>query len=202
MTSNFDLAFSPTVQNIQQRKGSRATYAKMAGRDDEKTVLNETLIDFIAARNSFYLSTASADGQPYIQHRGGPAGFLQVLDKHTLAFADFKGNRQFISQGNLSDNPKAFMFLMDYAMPRRLKIWGEARVVEDDQNLIDRLMPANYKARPEQAIIFNIKLWDLNCHQHIPPLLDRNMIADEIEKRDQRIAALEAQLLRLNPKET
>ena len=173
VSNNFDLAFSNTVKKIQSRKGSRAAYAKMAEHDDERTVLNDELISFIAQQKSFYMGTASADGQPYIQHRGGPAGFLRTLDNRTLAFADFKGNRQFVSQGNLSDNPKAFLFLMDYAMPRRLKMWGEARVVEDDDELTDNLMPSNYKARAEQVIFFDLKLWDLNCHQHIPRLVEQ-----------------------------
>ena len=127
------------------------------------------LAHFIAARDSFYLSTASADGQPYIQHRGGPPGFLRVLDEHTLAFADFRGNRQYISAGNLAENPRAFLFLMDYPNRSRIKIWGRAKVVEDDPALMERLVDPGYAARPEQAIVFTIEAWDVNCPQHITP---------------------------------
>lgn len=198
MADNFDHAFSAAVKQIQSRKGSRDAYANMASRDDERAELNDNLIDIIAPQKSFYLGTSSADGQPYIQHRGGPAGFLHVLDKKTLAFADFKGNRQYISQGNLSENPKAFLFLMDYLTPRRLKLWGNARVVESDQELMDKLMPQDYQARPEQVIVFDLTLWDLNCHQHIPRLVELSAVAEQIEMRDQRIAELEARVGQLS----
>ncbi len=170
MSSPYDVAFSDTVKDIQTRKGSRDAYAKMAERQDDRHQLNDALIDFIGQQNSCFISTVSSDGQPYSQHRGGPAGFLRVLNTRTLAFVDFKGNRQFITQGNLRDNPKAFLFLMDYAGQRRLKLWGKARVIEGDNELVDQLMPLDYQARPEQVIVFDITFWDLNCHQHIPHL--------------------------------
>ena len=146
-----DVAFTPAVKAIQARKGSREGYAHVEARGGWRTEIDENLAGFLAETNSFYLATASADGQPYIQHRGGPKGFVKVLDKNTIAFADYSGNRQYITQGNLSENPKAHIFVMDYAHRRRVKIWGEARVVEDDPALTKSLMPQGYKARPEQV---------------------------------------------------
>ena len=147
--------------------------------------------------NSFYFSTASADGQPYIQHRGGPKGFVKIVDKNTIAFADYSGNRQYITQGNLSENPKAHIFVMDYAHRRRVKIWGEARVVDDDPALTKALMPKGYKARPEQVILFRISAWDTNCPQHIPQKFDAADVAAALASRDARIAELEAELAAL-----
>ena len=134
--------------------------------------------------SSFYLATASADGQPYIQHRGGPKGFVKILDKNTIAFADYSGNRQYITQGNLSENPKAHIFVMDYTHRRRVKIWGEARVVDDDPALTKSLMPQGYKARPEQVILFRISAWDTNCPQHIPQKFDAADVAQALAVRD------------------
>ena len=147
--------------------------------------------------NSLYFATATADGQPYIQHRGGPKGFVKILDKNTLAFADYSGNRQYITQGNLSENPKAYIFIMDYAHRRRVKIWGEARVVDDDPALMKSLMPAGYKARPEQVILFKVSAWDTNCPQHIPQKFDAADVASALAARDGRIAELEAELAAL-----
>lgn len=197
MQTPIDFAFSDSVKAVQSRKGSRETYEKMSARGGWSAELTDDIREFIGQQRSFYLGTVSADGQPYIQHRGGPPGFLKVLDDRTLAFADFKGNRQFISQGNLDDNPKAFIFLMDYSIPQRLKLWGEARVVEDDDELIDSLMPDNYRARAEQAIVFTINLWDLNCRQHIPQRFEAEDVARAIEDRDRKIEALETELQRL-----
>jgi len=148
----------------------------------------------LADSNSIYLATASSDGQPYIQHRGGPKGFIKVLDSQTLAFTDFAGNRQYITQGNLAENPKAYIFVMDYAHRRRVKIWGEARIVEDDPALTDSLTPRGYKARPEQAILFKVSAWDTNCPQHIPQKFDAADVAAALAARDARIAELEAEL--------
>ena len=145
-------------------------------------------------RTACLLATATADGQPYIQHRGGPKGFIKILDKNTLAFADYSGNRQYITQGNLSENPKAHIFVMDYAHRRRVKIWGEARVVDDDPALMKSLMPQGYKARPEQVILFKIAAWDTNCPQHIPQKFDAADVAAALASRDARIAELEAEL--------
>ncbi len=194
MQQVIDVAFSDTVKSIQARKGSRDSYEKMSARGGWSAELTDDVRAFIEQQRSFYLGTVSADGQPYIQHRGGPPGFLKVIDDRTLAFADFKGNRQFISQGNLEDNPKAFIFLMDYSIPQRLKLWGEARVVEDDDELIESLMPENYRARAEQAIVFTINLWDLNCRQHIPQRFEAEDVARALEQRDRRIEALEQEI--------
>ncbi|SCB23617.1 hypothetical protein GA0061099_1003297 [Bradyrhizobium yuanmingense] len=191
-----DVAFSPAVKTIQARKGSREAYARSEQRG-WRTEVDDNLAAFLADANSFYFATASADGQPYIQHRGGPKGFLKVLDKQTLAFADYAGNQQFITQGNLSENPKAYIFVMDYAHRRRVKIWGEARVVEDDEALTTSLMPKDYRARPEQVILFKIAAWDTNCPQHIPQKFDAADVAAALAARDARIAELEAELAAL-----
>ena len=162
-----------------------------------RTEIDEPLTAFLAGQDSMFLGTASAQGQPYIQHRGGPKGFIRILDKNTLAFADYAGNRQYITQGNLSENPKANIFLMDYAHRRRVKIWGEARVIDDDPALLQSLMPRGYKARPEQAILFRISAWDTNCPQHIPQKFDAADVAAALAARDARIAELEAELASL-----
>jgi predicted pyridoxine 5'-phosphate oxidase superfamily flavin-nucleotide-binding protein len=189
-----DVAFSPAVKEIQTRKGSRRAYANVEQNGGWRTEIDENLSAFLANTNSLYFATASGDGQPYIQHRGGPKGFVKILDKNTLAFADYSGNRQYITQGNLSENPKAHIFLMDYAHRRRVKIWGEARVVDDDPALMTSLMPQGYKARPEQVIVFRIAAWDTNCPQHIPQKFDAADVAAALASRDARIAELEAEL--------
>ncbi len=196
-----DVAFSPAVKQIQARKGSREHYAQQEQRA-WRTEVDDNLAAFLAETNSFYLATASADGQPYIQHRGGPKGFLKVLDKHTLAFADFAGNQQYITQGNLSENPKAYIFVMDYAHRRRVKIWGTARVVEDDDALLRSMMPKGYRARGEQAILFTVAAWDTNCPQHIPQRFDAADVAAALAARDARIAELEAELAALKGEKT
>ena len=195
-----DVAFTPAVKAIQARKGSRDAYAHVEESGGWRTEIDDKLRDFLAEANSFYLATATADGQPYIQHRGGPKGFIKVLDKTTIAFADYSGNRQYITQGNLSENPKAHIFVMDYAHRRRVKIWGEARVVDDDPALMKSLMPKGYKARPEQVIVFKISAWDTNCPQHIPQKFDAADVAAALAARDARIAELEAELATLKGK--
>ena len=192
--SSSDVAFTSSVKAIQTRKGSREAYTHVEERGGWRTEIDDNLAAFLAQADSLYFATASADGQPYIQHRGGPKGFLKILDKTTLAFADYSGNRQYITQGNLSENPKAHIFLMDYAHRRRVKIWGEARVVDDDPALLESLMPAGYKARPEQVIVFRIAAWDTNCPQHIPQKFDAADVAAALAVRDARIAELEAEL--------
>jgi predicted pyridoxine 5'-phosphate oxidase superfamily flavin-nucleotide-binding protein len=191
-TYSGDVAFTPAVKEIQTRKGSRRAYAHVEQNGGWRTEVDENLAAFLADTNSLYFATASADGQPYIQHRGGPKGFIKVLDKNTLAFADYSGNRQYITQGNLSENPKAHLFVMDYAHRRRVKIWGEARV--DDPALMTSLMPQGYAARPEQVILFKIAAWDTNCPQHIPQKFDAADVAAALASRDARIAELEAEL--------
>lgn len=199
-----DVAFTPAVKAIQARKGSREAFARVEQNGGWRTDIDERLASFLADTTSFFLATATADGQPYIQHRGGPKGFIKILDSKTIAFADYGGNRQFLTQGNLSENPRAHIFIMDYAQRRRVKIWGQARVIEDDPALTASLMPKGYKARPEQVIIFSIAAWDTNCSQHIPQRFDAADVAAamgeagaRIAARDARIAELEAEIARL-----
>lgn len=193
-TYSSDVAFTPAVKAIQIRKGSREAYARVEQHGGWRTEIDADLAARLAETNSFYLATASADGQPYIQHRGGPKGFVKILDKNTIAFADYSGNRQYITQGNLSENSKAHIFIMDYAHRRRVKIWGEARMVDDDPALIEALMPRGYRARPEQVLLFRITAWDTNCPQHIPQKFDAADVAAALAARDARIAELEAEL--------
>ena len=196
-TYSSDIAFTPTVKAIQTRKGSRSGYAHVEENGGWRTEVDDNLAAFLAEANSFFLATASADGQPYMQHRGGPKGFVKILDKQTLAFADYSGNRQYITQGNLAENPKANIFIMDYAHRRRVKLWGTARVVEDDPALMRSLMPQGYRAKPEQVILFTIAAWDTNCPQHIPQKFDAADVAAVLAARDARIAELEAELATL-----
>jgi predicted pyridoxine 5'-phosphate oxidase superfamily flavin-nucleotide-binding protein len=196
-TSSSDVGFTPAVKAIQQQKGSREIYARMEEQGGWRTEVDDRLTDVLANANSFYLATASASGQPYIQHRGGPKGFIHILDRKTIAFVDYGGNRQYISLGNLSENPKAYIFLMDYANRRRTKLWGEAHVVNDDRALMRSLTPKGYRARPEQVIVFKIAAWDVNCPQHIPQKFDAADVAEALAMRDGRIEELEAELARL-----
>ncbi len=191
-----DIAFTSTVKALQSARGSREAYARQEARGGFRTLIDEGLEHFLAGIDTAYLATANADGQPYAQHRGGPKGFIRVLDDRTLAFADYTGNKQYISTGNLADNDKAFLFLMDYAHRRRIKIWGRARV-SDDPAIVATLMPENYRARPEQAILFTIDAWDVNCPQHIPQKLDAGDVASAIDRLNARIAELEAENARL-----
>jgi len=193
-----DVAFTPAVKAVQTRKGSRAAYTRMEQGDGWNTAITPDLAAFIADQTSVFLGTASATGQPYIQHRGGPAGFMRVIDANTIAFADFRGNRQFITQGNLAENPRTHLFLIDYAQRRRVKIWGEARVIENDTALLTDLMPENYKARAEQVILFRVEAWDANCPQHIPRRFEAADVARLLDERDRRIAELEATLAALD----
>ena len=189
-----DIAFTDAVKQVQEAKGSRDGYAKMEQKGGWQSTVTDDLAGFIADMDSFYLATASANGQPYIQHRGGAKGFLKVLDDKTLAFADFTGNRQYISLGNLSENNQAYIFLMDYPNRRRIKIWGRARVVNDDPDLLDQLMDKTTRAKPEQVIVFDISVWDVNCPQHITPRYTEAQVGDMVLSLKQRIADLEAQL--------
>lgn len=189
-----DVAFTDTVKAIQSRKGSRPAYARMEDGGSWEQSITADLKAEIEAQTSVFLATANADGQPYIQHRGGPAGFLRVLDEHTIAFVDFAGNRQFITQGNLAENPKAHLFLIDYAHQRRIKVWGTARVVEGDEALLRRLMPEGYRAKPEQVVLFTVAAWDVNCPQHIPQRFEASDVQAAIRSRDERIAKLEAEV--------
>jgi predicted pyridoxine 5'-phosphate oxidase superfamily flavin-nucleotide-binding protein len=192
-----DIAFTPTVKALQSLKGSRRAYARMEEAGSWQTSITPDLAAFIAEQRSVFLATVNNEGQPYIQHRGGPPGFLRVLDDRTLAFIDFSGNRQFISTGNLAENPKAHLFLIDYRHRRRVKIWGEARAVAVDDDLFARLMPEGYKARPEQVLVFTVAAWDANCPQHIPVRFEAADVLEALRDKDQRIEALEAELARI-----
>ena len=192
-----DIAFTPTVKAIQSRKGSRRSYARMEENGSWETHIPDDLKAFIETQTSVFLGTVNAAGQPYIQHRAGPPGFLRVVDDKTIGFVDFAGNRQFITAGNLADNPQAFLFLIDYAHRQRVKIWGTARVVEGDEAAVNRLMPEGYKARPEQVLLFSVRAWDVNCPQHIPQRFEAADVRAAIESRDRRIAELESEIARL-----
>jgi predicted pyridoxine 5'-phosphate oxidase superfamily flavin-nucleotide-binding protein len=189
-----DIAFTPAVKQVQSAKGSRNSYAKLEQNRGWKTRVTPDLTEFLAGLDMFYLGTANSQGQPYIQYRGGPPGFLKVLDEQTLAFADFGGNRQYITLGNLSENPSAFLFLMDYANSRRVKLWGTARVVEDDADLLERLRDPEYPGKPERAVVFTIEAWDVNCPQHIHKRFSQRQISPVITELQARIAELEQQL--------
>jgi predicted pyridoxine 5'-phosphate oxidase superfamily flavin-nucleotide-binding protein len=192
-----DIAFTPAVKSIQQAKGSRSSYARMERGPGWQTTVTPELEEFLAELDMFYLGTANAAGQPYIQYRGGSPGFLRAIDEHTLGFADFGGNRQYITLGNLSENPKAFIFLMDYAHQRRVKLWGTARVVEDDPTLLDKLGDPSYPGKIERAIPFEIEAWDINCPQHIHQRFSARQIAPVVEKLEERVRELETELARL-----
>jgi hypothetical protein len=192
-----DIAFSPSVKAVQTRRGSRAAYARQEAAGGWDRTITPDLAAILVGQTSLFLATASAEGQPYIQHRGGPAGFLQVLDDRTIGFADFAGNRQYITTGNLAENPRAHLFLIDYARRARVKIWGTARVVEDDPALVERLMPPGYRARADQAILFTVAAWDRNCPQHIPQRFEAADVAAALAARDARIAELEEEIARL-----
>ncbi|CAB3719563.1 pyridoxamine 5'-phosphate oxidase family protein [Paraburkholderia rhynchosiae] len=192
-----DIAFTPTVKALQSRNGSRDAYARMEEDHGWQTRLTPDVASFIEQQTSVFFATVSGEGQPYIQHRGGPPGFLRVLDDHSIAFADFAGNRQYITAGNLVDNPKAHLFLVDYAHRRRIKIWGEARVIDDDPALLAKLMPEDYKARGERVIVMTARAWDVNCPKHIPQRFEAADVAAALKERDERIAELEAQVAEL-----
>ena len=189
--------FGEAAKRLQERFGSRAAYERVAREGKVGDALGPMEREFIGRRDSFYLATVTADGWPYVQHRGGPTGFLRVLDDRTLAFADFAGNRQYITMGNLSENPKAQLFLIDYATRRRVKIWGEARIVEGDDALVAKLMPAHYRAKADQVLVFTVTAWDSNCPQHIPRRFEEEDVRALLGERDQRIAELEAELATL-----
>ncbi len=194
-TYTIDVAFTPAVKSIQARLGSRDSYHRMEEGGGWSSTTTPDLEKFIGRRDSFYLATASADGQPYIQHRGGPPGFLRVLDDSTLAFADFGGNRQYISAGNLSENEQVSLFLMDYLNRRRVKIWGRARVVENDDSLLEKVVDEAYAANPERVIVIKVDAWDVNCPQHITPRLSEAELEPRFEGLQKRITELEAEVV-------
>ena len=193
-TPSSDIAFTPAVKAIQARKGSRRIYERVESKGAWQTAVTPDLKKFIEEQRSVFLATASRDGQPTIQHRGGPPGFLRVVDEKTLAFVDYVGNRQYVTLGNLSENPKANLLLIDYAHRRRIKIWGTAVVVEGDEKQIAALMPEGYHARPEQVIRFTVEAWDVNCPQHIPQRFEAEDVSALLAARDKRIHELETEL--------
>ncbi len=190
-----DVAFTESVKAVQRERGSRSSYERVEQtRGGFAKEITPALAAWIAERDSVYLATANAGGQPYVQHRGGPRGFVKVLDPQTLAFADFTGNRQYITTGNLAENDQAFLFLMNYADAERIKIWGRARVVTNDEALFRQLADPAYRARIEQAIVFDVSAWDANCPQHIPRLVDAARVEEIVDGLRARTAYLEATL--------
>ena len=194
--SNSDLVFPPAVRRAQAERGTAQAYARKIEQGFPDTITPE-LAAFIAEQDTAFLATASAAGAPYIQHRGGPKGFIKVVDERTLGFADYRGNKQFITLGNLSENDHAYLFVLDFSRRQRIKLWGRARVVENDDALIEKLFDHGYKAKPERVILFTIEAWDVNCSQHITA----RMTVDEVESLlgtvQERIAALQAENARL-----
>jgi predicted pyridoxine 5'-phosphate oxidase superfamily flavin-nucleotide-binding protein len=196
-----DIAFTPSVKAVQAARGSRSIYERMEQEGSWATSITPELKAFVETQTSVFLATANQEGQPYIQHRGGPAGFLRVLDDRTIGFADFAGNRQYITVGNLRDNPKVHLFLIDYVNRQRIKIWGEARVVENDAELTARVKIGGYRARVERVILITVSAWDANCPQHISQRLDAADVTTALAERDRRIAELEAQIARMAPRD-
>ncbi|MDO8878317.1 MAG: pyridoxamine 5'-phosphate oxidase family protein [Pseudolabrys sp.] len=194
--NNASLVFTPAAQKAQAERGSAKAYAARLEEGFPATVTPD-LAAFIAEQDTAFLGTANAQGAPYIQHRGGPKGFIKLIDEHTLGFADYRGNRQYITLANLSENDRAYLFLLDPARRQRIKLWGRARVVENDAALVERLFDAGYKAKPERAILFTIEAWDVNCSQHIVTRFTEAEIEGALEKIQARIAELEAENARL-----
>ena len=193
MSGPEDVLFSSAVKAEQARLGSRPAFE---GRDF-KSEITDDLRQFLAAIDTFFLATASADGRPYVQHRGGPPGFLKPIGTHTLAFADFAGNRQYITLGHLKENDRAHIFILHFATQQRVKLWGRARVIEGDLELMERLVDPAYKARPERAIVFTLEAWDVNCRQHIVPRYSEAEIAPAVDRLARRIRELEEEVARL-----
>jgi predicted pyridoxine 5'-phosphate oxidase superfamily flavin-nucleotide-binding protein len=194
--NNADIVFTPAAQQAQAERGSAKAYAARIEEGFPDTVTPE-LAAFIAEQDTAFLGTASAQGAPYIQHRGGPKGFIKVIDERTLGFADYRGNRQYITLANLSENDRAYLFLLDPARKQRIKLWGRARVVENDPALVERLFDNGYKAKPERAILFTIEAWDVNCSQHIVTRFTEADIAGALDTVQKKIAELETENARL-----
>ncbi|RDV01315.1 pyridoxamine 5'-phosphate oxidase family protein [Undibacter mobilis] len=194
--NNASIVFTPAAQQAQAERGSARAYAQRVAEGFPDTVTPE-LAAFIAEQDTAFLATATKEGAPYIQHRGGPKGFIKVVDDKTLGFADYRGNRQYITLANLSENDRAYLFLLDPARRQRIKLWGRARVVENDAALVERLFDAAYKAKPERAILFSIEAWDVNCSQHIVTRFTEAEIAEAMGGVTRKIAELEAENARL-----
>jgi predicted pyridoxine 5'-phosphate oxidase superfamily flavin-nucleotide-binding protein len=194
--NNASRVFTPAAQQAQAERGSARAYERRLAEGFPDKVTPE-LAQFIAGLDMAFLATATADGAPYIQHRGGPKGFIKVIDEKTLGFADYRGNRQYITLANLSENDRAFLFLLDPARRQRIKLWGKARVVENDPALIEKLFDAGYKAKPERAILFDIEAWDVNCSQHIVARFTEAELEEAFAAVAGKIAELEAENARL-----
>jgi len=188
-----DLAYSKSVKAMQRHLGARARNAELE-REERNTAVTEGLSAYLAARTSILFATAAKSGWPYVQHRGGPKGFVRTLDRHTLAFADYPGNKQYITLGNLAENPKATILAIDHAERRRVKIWGEAELVEDDRPLLDALMPPGSATYATRAIRLRVLAWDINCPSHIPQFFTLEEVEAASAAMLARIAELEAQL--------
>jgi len=194
--NNASIVFTPAVQKAQAERGAAASYARRIEEGFPDTV-TPALAKFIAEQDMAFLGTSSGDGAPYIQHRGGPKGFIKIVDEKTLGFADYRGNRQYITLANLSENDRAYLFLLDPARRQRIKIWGRARVVEDDAALVAKLFDDGYKARPERAILFTIEAWDVNCSQHIVTRYSEAQLEEAFADVRRHVATLEAENARL-----
>lgn len=198
MTHSFAaIAFSPRVRALQEERGSRSAYARLDQGPPDHDRLGPAEIAFLGARDSFYMATVSETGWPYVQHRGGPPGFLRVLDERTLGFADFGGNRQYVSVGNLLGNDRVALFFMDYADRRRLKLLGRARIVgPDEPAVLERLELPDYPARVERGLLVRVAAFDWNCSQHIAPRFTEAEVGAAAAPLRARIAELEAELAR------
>jgi predicted pyridoxine 5'-phosphate oxidase superfamily flavin-nucleotide-binding protein len=194
--SNSSIVFTPAVQKAQAERGSARAYAARTDEGFPNTVTPE-LAKFIADQDTAFLGTVNSDGAPYIQHRGGPKGFIKVVDERTLGFSDYRGNRQYITLANLAENDRAFLFLLDPARQQRIKIWGRARVIEDDVALVTKLFDDGYKARPERAILFTIEAWDANCSSHIVARYTEPQLEEFFSAVRTRISELEAENAKL-----
>jgi predicted pyridoxine 5'-phosphate oxidase superfamily flavin-nucleotide-binding protein len=192
MKPSSDVAFTPAVKRIQTERGSRHAYARQEERGGFRVAIDNDLRAFLAEVDTAFFATASAAGQPYVQHRGGPRGFIRVLDERTLGFVDFNGNRQYVSAGNLSENDRVCLFLFDPEQRRRVKVWGTARVVAATPELIEALMPEGAAARPEHVVLLTVTAWDVNCSKHITPRIDAEAVARHVARLEARIAELEA----------
>jgi hypothetical protein len=193
MATAAEIVFPASARRMQERYGSRAAYARRDQPDGFRRAVDDDLAAFLAELDSFFIATATADGQPYVQHRGGPKGFLKILGPTTLGFADFTGNRQYITAGRLTENPAVCLFLIDYAHPARVKVWGRGRIVEDDPQLLTRLADQAYKARVERAILIEIDAWDMNCRKHIPQKFAASDVEAAVSKLQSRIGELESE---------
>lgn len=195
------IAFTPTVKQVQEAQGSRAAYVRLDDLPDaENQALTAAEAGFIAARDSFYMATVSETGWPYIQHRGGPIGFVRVLDERSIGFADFRGNRQYVSVGNLLTDDRVSLFFMDYANRRRLKLLGHARLVDlDDGATLSKLEMPDYRARVERGVVITVEAFDWNCPQHITERFSREQLQAVTAPLQARVAELEAELARRTP---